>query len=300
MRLPDFEAWGIFAAVAEQRSFTGAAAELGLSKATVSKAVTRLEQQLGAPLFHRTSRRLALTQSGAKLVDHARRILAEGEAAQEAARDEAGAPSGSIRLAVPLSFGLCRVAPLLAEFLTLHPAITVDLHLSDAQVDLIGEGFDLGLRIARLPDSSLRARRLCAVKLHTLASPGYLRDHGEPSHPGQLGEHRCLAYAQGKTPSLWSFTGADGSEAHVRPLGPLQVNNGDAMLPALCAGLGVGQLPDFICDGEIAAGRLVPILRDWAPPPLALHLLSPPGTLRTRRVTALADFMVERLARPGS
>jgi DNA-binding transcriptional LysR family regulator len=300
MRLPDFEAWGIFAAVADLGSFTAAASALSLSKATVSKAVTRLEQQLGAPLFHRTSRRLSLTQSGAKLVDHARRIRAEGEAAQEAARDEAVAPAGQIRLAVPLSFGLGRIAPLLADFLTANPAISIDLHLSDAQVDLIGEGYDLALRIARLPDSSLRARRLCAVRLHTLASPAYLAAHGEPRHPGQLGEHRCIAYAPGRNPQPWSFSGSDGSQVTVRAAGPLQVNNGDAMLPALCAGLGVAQLPDFIAEAEMAAGRLVPILADWSPPPLALYLLSPPGTLRTRRVSALADFLVARLASPAA
>lgn len=296
MRLPDFEAWSIFATVAQQGGFSRAAAALGMSKATVSKAITRLEQQIGAPLFHRTSRRLALSETGAKLLDHAQRILAEGEAAVEAARDEASAPSGLVRLAVPMSFGLRRAAPLIADFLTANPAISVEMQLSDAQVDLIGEGFDLALRIAQLPDSSLRSRRLCDVRLLTVASPLYLRRYGEPRHPAALGEHHCIVYAHSGGAVTWHYRHVDGGEAAVRPAGPVRMNNGDAMLPALCAGLGIAQLPDFICNDDIRAGRLVSLLRDWSPPPLGLHLLSPPGTLRPRRVTALFDFLVERLA----
>jgi DNA-binding transcriptional LysR family regulator len=297
MRLPDFEAWSIFASVAEQGGFSRAASHLGMSKATISKAVTRLEAELGAPLFHRTSRRLTLSETGSKLLEHAKRIVAEGEAAMEAARDEASEPAGLVRLAVPMSFGLSYAAPIIADFLAAYPAISIDLALSDVKVDLIGEGFDLALRIATLPDSSLRARRLCDVQLLTIASPDYLRAFGEPRHPAELGEHRCLGYALAANPETWHYRHGDGREAAVRVAGPLRTNNGDAMLPALCAGLGVGQLPDFICMPEIRAGRLVAILRDWGPPPFGLHLVSPPSPLRPRRVTALADFLSERLAK---
>ncbi len=296
MRLPDFEAWSIFATVAEQGGFSRAAAHLGMSKATVSKAVSRLEAQLGAALFHRTSRRLTLSETGSKLLDHAKRILAEGEAAIEAARDEASAPSGLVRLAVPMSFGLKRAAPFIADFLSEYPAISVDLHLSDAKIDLIGEGYDLALRIARLPDSSLRAKRLCDVQILTIASPAYLRSFGEPRHPAELGEHRCITYSLSATPETWHYRHADGRDAAVRPSGPLRLNNGDAMLPALCAGLGIAQLPDFICGEDIRAGRLIAILRDWTPPPLGLHLVSPPSRLRPRRVSVLAQFLADKLS----
>src|SRR6201994_5109980 len=245
-KLPDFEALAIFAKVVELRSFAAAAAELALSKATVSKAVGRLEGRLGARLFNRTSRRLALTDAGQKLAERAARLLADGEAAENEALAQSSVPRGLVKLAVPMSFGVKEVGPILPEFLKLHPEVAIDLHLSDATVDLIGEGFDAGLRIARLPDSSLIARRLCAVPRYTVAAPSYLKTHGRPTHPMQLAEHRCFGYAYLSTPNLWHYTNAAGEQASVRPGGGLRANNGEALMPALLAGLGVAALPDFI------------------------------------------------------
>jgi DNA-binding transcriptional LysR family regulator len=295
MRLPDFEAWSIFACVVEHKSFTGAADTLGLSKATISKAVTRLETQVGAPLFHRTSRRLSLTESGAKLVEHARAILAEGQAAEEAARDEASEPVGLVRLAVPMSFGLSHVGPVVAEFLCEYRGISIDMHLSDAKVDLIGEGFDVGLRIASLPDSSLRARKLRDVTTHIVAAPSYLERMGRPRHPAELGEHECLRYSLLTTPELWRFTNAKGEEAAVRPHGRLRANNSDVMLYSLRSGHGIAVVPDFIIDDDLASGAVVPILEEWRPQPVALHLVTPPGMIRPARVTALIEYLVQRL-----
>jgi DNA-binding transcriptional LysR family regulator len=295
MRLPDFEAWSIFACVVEHKSFTGAANTLGLSKATISKAVTRLETQVGAPLFHRTSRRLSLTESGAKLVEHARAILVEGQAAEEAARDEASEPVGLVRIAVPMSFGLRHVGPVVAEFLCEYRGISIDMHLSDAKVDLIGEGFDIGLRIAALPDSSLRARKLRDVKTHIVAAPSYLERMGTPRHPAELGEHECLRYSLLTTPELWRFTNAKGEEAAVRPHGRLRANNSDVMLYSLRSGHGIAVVPDFIIDADLASGAVVPILEDWQPQPVALHLVTPPGTIRPARVTALIEYLASQL-----
>lgn len=295
MRLPDLEAWAIFAAVVEHRSFTAAAEALSVSKATVSKGVSRLEDSLGTVLFHRTSRRLSLTESGRPLADRARRIVEEAEAAEEAARDAASALSGTIRVAAPMSFGVTHVAPAIADFLTAHPGVSIDLHLSDEKVDIVALGFDLALRIASLPDSSLRARRLGAMPIHVVAAPSYLERRGTPTHPAHLAEHDCLSYAYGSTPDLWRFRNAQGEEAAVRLKGPLRTNSGNAMLPVLCAGLGIAVLPGFIVDRDIAAGRLVSVLADWtAGNGVALHLLSPPGAHRPARVESLIDYLATR------
>ena len=296
-RLPDFEGLAIFAKVVELRSFAGAASELSLSKATVSKAVGRLEQRLGARLFNRTSRRLALTDAGQKLSGHAGRLLAMGEAAENEALAQAVAPRGLVRLAVPMTFGVKAVAPILPEFLAQYPDVAIDLHLGDAMVDLIGEGFDLGLRIASLPDSSLIARRLCAMPRYTVASPAYLKRHGRPTHPMHLAQHRCLGYAYLSTPDVWHYTNARGEQASVRPGGPLRVNNGEALLPALLAGLGIADLPGFIVDDALATGAVEMILKGWKQNEGAVHLVMPSRGPRPARVELLADFLTRQFAK---
>src|ERR1041384_5270245 len=296
-KLPDFEALAIFAKVVELRSFAAAATELSLSKATVSKAVSRLEERLGARLFNRTSRRLALTDAGQTLAARAARLLADGEAAESEALAQSLVPRGLVRLAVPMTFGVKAVAPLLPEFLALYPDVSIDLHLSDAMVDLIGEGFDAGIRIARLPDSSLLARRLCAMPRHTVAAPAYLRRPARPPHPMHLAQHRCLGYSYLSNPGIWHYSGPNGEQASVRPAGPLRVNNGEALMPALLAGLGIADLPDFIVGDAIASGAVEVILKNWKQPEGAVHLVTPPGAPRPARVEALAEFLAKRLGK---
>lgn len=294
-RLPDFEALAIFAKVVEMRSFAGAASELALSKATVSKAVTRLEERLGARLFNRTSRQLALTDAGQRLSQRAAQLLADGEAAENEALAQAAVPRGLVRLAVPMTFGVRTIAPLLPDFLNAYPEVAIDLHLSDAKVDLIGEGFDAGVRIGTLPDSSLLARRLCAMPRYTVAAPSYLKRYGTPTHPMHLGQHKCFGYTYLSTPGVWHFTNAKGEQASVRPSGALRVNNGEAVMPALLAGLGIANLPEFIIGDAIAAKKVDVILKDWKQPEGAVHLLMPPGGPRPARVEVLADFLATRL-----
>ncbi len=295
--LPDLEGLAIFARVAELRSFSRAAEELKLSKATVSKAVSRIEARLGARLFNRTSRRLALTDAGQNLAVHAAAMLAQGEAAESEAMSQSAAPRGLVRLAVPMSFGVLYIAPLLPDFFQAFPGISIDLHLSDAQVDLIGDGFDAAIRIAALPDSSLVARRLCDMPIHLVAAPTYLKAHGKPRHPLQLAEHAGLGYSYQLTPDTWRFHNKSGETASVRPSGPLRVNNGEAMLPSLIAGLGIGILPQFIMQDALAKKQLEIVLPEWSLPASAVYWLTPPGGPRPKRVEALADFFAGRLAR---
>jgi len=296
-KLPDFEALAIFAKVVELRSFAAASAELAVSKATVSKAISRLEDRLGARLFNRTSRRLALTDAGQRLSERAARLLADGEAAENEALSQSVAPRGLVRLAVPMTFGVKAVAPILPEFLEQYPDVSVDLHLSDAMVDLIGEGFDAGLRIARLPDSSLIARRLCAMPRYTVAAPSYLKRHGRPTHPMHLAQHRFLTYTYLSTPNIWHYTNAAGEQASVRPAGQLRVNNGEALIPALVAGLGIADLPDFIVGEAIASGQVEIILKGWKQAEGAVHLVMPPGGPRPARVEVLSEFLATHFAK---
>lgn len=297
-KLPDLEALAIFAKVAELRSFVRAAEELELSKATVSKAIARLEQRLGARLLNRTSRRLALTDAGRQLAERAARILADGEAAESEALAQSATPRGLVRLAAPMSFGLTAVAPLMPEFHALYPDVAVDLDLTDAVVDLIGAGFDAALRIAALPESSLRARRLRDMRRFLVAAPSYIERHGRPTHPRDLMQHACLCYAYLPIPDIWRFINAAGEEVQLRPTGPLRTNNADALMPALLAGLGLAVQPDFVVGHAIAEGRLQAVMPDWSPPPIALHLVTPPGGPRPARVEALAGFLAQHLGRP--
>ena len=295
MALPDYEAWAIFAAVARLGSFTAVARELALSKPTISKAITRLEQSLGTVLFHRTSRKISLSTAGKSLLPHAQQIANDGEAAMEAARDTTHLLRGQVRLAAPLSYGLSHLAPVIADFMCAYPEITVDLQLNDARVDLIEEGFDCAIRIAALPDSSLRAIRLREVQGYFIAAPSYIRRMGQPRVPGDLVDHDCFVYSNSSSPEFWHITGPNEQATNLRPKCRFQSNNGDVMLPALIAGRGIGYLPDFLCQKALDAGQLINVLPEWRIGDIALNIVMPPSRLRPARVDALVNFLKENL-----
>lgn len=295
-KLPDFEAWAIFARVAETGSFARAADELELSKATVSKAVSRLEARLGAGLFHRTSRRLSLTESGRNALERANRILAEGEAVEAETAAQSVIPRGVVRLAAPVSFGLLHMADILPDFLARYPEVTLDVNLADHKVDLVADGYDLAVRIAQLQDSSLLARKLCDMRIMLVGSPRYFEAFGKPEHPRDLAQHRCFTYANVENPDVWRFANAAGEEQSVNVAGPMRVNSSESLSASLRAGLGVALQPEFICWRDLKEGGLETAMCDWRPPTPALHIVSPPGRLRPMRVKVLMDFLAERLA----
>jgi DNA-binding transcriptional LysR family regulator len=297
--LPDFEGLAMFAKVAEERSFAGAARALGVSVATVSRAVARLEGRLGARLLNRTSRQLALTGFGHLIAESAMKVYREAEAAEGAAREMSSRPRGVVRLSVPMSFGLRWVAPLLPAFFREYPEVSVDLHLSDAQVDLVGQGFDAALRIAVLADSSLVARRLCPVSPLVVAAPAYLEQHGTPQHPSDLARHACLGYAYRARSDVWRFTNHAGEEVSIKPAGPLRVTNADALMPTVLDGLAIAEFPEFICADQVRDGSLVPILRDWTLPRGGLYFVTPSARTRPAKVEALSKFFVRHLSQPS-
>lgn len=295
---PDFEGLAMFAKVAEEGSFAAAARAMGVSVATVSRGVARLEERLGARLFNRTSRQLALTEFGGTIAEKAGDIYRQAEEAENAAREMSVQPRGLVRLAVPMSFGLRWVAPLLPGFFEAYPEVAIDLHLSDATVDIVAQGFDAALRIAALPDSSLVAKRLCPVSQLVVASPAYLKRHGRPAHPRELAGRPCLSYAYRARSDVWRFTNDAGEEEAVTPAGPLRVTNADALLPTLLEGLAIAELPDFIACEYLADGRLEALLTDWHLTRGGLYFVTPSARSRPAKVTALADYFAKHLSEP--
>ena len=295
-KLPDFEGLAMFAKVAEEGSFAAAAATMGVSVATVSRAVTRLEDRLGGRLFNRTSRRLALTDYGHSLAERAAKMCAQAEETEDFARETSSRPRGLVKLAAPLSFGGRWVAPLLPEFFRTYPEISVDLHLTDVHVDLIGDGFDAALRIAIMEDASLVARLIAPVRRFLVASPDYLSRYGRPQHPHELGAHQCLTYMNRSKRDIWRFTHKNGEECTITPTGALRGTSVDALLPTVLAGLAITEFPEFVATQYFADRRLEPILTDWRMPEGGLYFVTPTLRARPAKVSALADFFIAKLA----
>lgn len=295
-KLPDFEAWAIFAKVAETGSFARAAHDLGMSQATVSKAVARLEARMQTVLLHRTSRRMSLTHSGHAARLRAERLLMDGEAIEAEISEQAQALRGLIRIAAPMSFGISHLAPLLPAFMAEHPEITLEMQFADELVDLVAQRFDLALRISTLQDSSLLARRLCAVRILLVGTPAYFEQHGRPQHPHDLAGHRFLHYTNSRTGSNWCFTHPVHGEVCQPVDAFLQANNAEALAPALYAGQGVALQPEFLVWNELQSGQLEAVMSDWQVAPIALHLVMPPGRGRPIRVQVLMDYLAGEFA----
>ncbi len=282
----------VFVKVVQERSFSAAADRLNLSKSTVSKQVRALEDRLGAQLLNRTTRRLNLTEVGEAFFERCAQVLADVEEAELAVSRMQSTPKGRLRISAPMSFGQSYLADALAKFMKDHPDIEVEYTLNDQIIDLIDEGFDLAIRVADLPDSSLIARRIAPARLTLCSSPAYLAARGTPAHPRELSDHDCTSYAYHAAGNVWDFEGPDGKHS-VRTGGRFRANNGDAMARVLASGVGIGLLPTFILKPYLQNGSLLPILDGYRVKPAGIYAVYPPNRHLSAKVRSFVDFLVQ-------
>lgn len=282
-----------FVRVAESQSFTAAAERLGLSKSAVSRRMAELEDRLGVRLINRTTRRLGLTEVGQTFYERCQRIIADIEDAECSATRVAAEPRGILRVNAPTSFGIQHLGPALAAFMTRYPRIELVMDLNDRFVDLIEEGYDVALRIGRLRDSSLVARRLAVSRRVLCAAPAYLDQAGRPRQPEDLARHRCLIYTNVASPGHWTLIGPDGTVT--QPVtGPMHSNNGDMLRELAIAGHGIATLPSFLVADALTDGRLEMVLPDHPPIEGALHAIFPHGRHLTTKVRVFVDFLARQ------
>jgi DNA-binding transcriptional LysR family regulator len=294
-QLPDFEAWAIFSKVVECGSFSDAARDLGLTKATVSRAVTRLEARLRTTLLTRTTRKLSLTESGRAALARAARILEDGAAIEAEILEEAAIPRGPIRLACSAAFGVRALAPLLPEFFTLYPEIELDFHITDEPVDLIAAGFDMAIKPGAVADSTLKVTRLVSLRTSIIGAPAFFERHGRPERPEDLSRLPAIVFTQLPQPQDWRLRHPQEGERLVRVEAAYRFNNAAAVIPTLTAGLALAAQPELFVRRELASGALETVLADWAVAAIPIHALTPPAKTRPARVRVLIDFLRRRL-----
>ncbi|MEO1118952.1 MAG: LysR family transcriptional regulator [Pseudomonadota bacterium] len=281
-----------FVAVVEAGSFTAAADRLGVAKSAVSRRVRELEQRLGAQLLNRTTRATDLTDSGRAFYERAVRVLADLDEAEAAVAQRGGRLIGTLRVALPLSFGTLHMAAPIAAFLEAHPEIDLQVDLNDRRVDLVSEGMDLALRIGHLRDSTLIARKLFDVKFVTCASPAYLAAHGTPATPEDLTDHHVLVYTNVTDPRLLPYVDAEGQSHDVRVEPRLAASNGDLLVAAAAEGQGIVVEPNFMAAQAVADGSLVPILHGYSRPTTPAYIVYPHTRHLSLRVRAFIDHVI--------
>jgi DNA-binding transcriptional LysR family regulator len=279
--------------IVEEGSLTRAAQRLGMSRAAVLKHLVALEDRLGARLLNRTTRRCSLTEAGTAFHERSRQILGDLEEAEREAGSAGARPSGRLKLNAPMTFGTMHLAAAIPAYCAAYPSVSIDVTLNDRTVDLVDEGFDLAVRIGRLADSTLVARRLAPCRFVACASPDYLVRRGTPTVPSEFGVHDCLGYSYAASRDIWEFVGPEGPVS-VRVTGPLRANNGEALAAAAAAGLGVVLSPTFIVSSHLAAGRLVPVLDGYAIAERGIFAVWPAGRHLSAKVRTFVDFLVSR------
>ena len=291
-----FEDLQAFVAVVEAGSFTAAAERLDAAKSAISRRVSALEERLGAQLLRRTTRRLNLTETGRSFYERSARILADLDEAESAVAQEHGELRGTLRVALPLSFGIRHMCEPIAEFSRRHPRVEFDLDLNDRRIDLVEEGVDLAVRIGRLADSSLIARRLFEARTVVCASQAYLEQHGAPQTPDELRDHRCLVYGNLPEPDKWVCRDPDGNHIRVDVNATMTATSGDFLSAAASQGLGITMQPTFIAGEGIRRGDVVPILTRYEWPITPAYAVYPPTRHLSYRVREFIDFLVEHFS----
>ncbi len=284
------DAMKLFVRVAELGSFAAVSQQLGVARSVVTRQIAGLEAHLGVKLMARSTRRLSLTSAGTTYLEKCRVILNLVEAAETDVAEERLTPRGNIRISLPLSFGLKRLAPLLIEFSQRYPEVGLDMDYSDRRVKLIEEGIDLSIRITRRLDGSDVARKIGIGRMQVVASKKYLAQHGRPQHPAELIHHECLGYTSGGVAQSWEFK-VDG-QLHSFPVrSRINANNGDVLTEAAAQGLGITLQPDFITEDFLADGRIEVILVDFPVAELGIYAMLPSNRHIPHRVRVLMDFL---------
>lgn len=289
------DAMQLFVRVAELGSFAAVAQQMGLARSVVTRQIAALETHLGVKLMARSTRRLSLTSAGTAYLEKCRVILNLVEAAETDVAEERLAPRGNIRISLPLSFGIKRLAPLLLDFSGRYPEVGLDMDYSDRRVKLIEEGIDLSVRITRRLDGGDVARRIGSSHLRVVAAPDYLARHGRPLHPSELIHHECLGYTAGGTTQQWQFMVA-GQLLGFPVRSRIHANNGDVLVEAAAQGMGITLQPDFIIGDKLLTGRLAAILDDYPVPELGIYAMLPSNRHVPHRVRVLMDFLATGLA----
>lgn len=291
-----FQEMQTFCAVVDAGSFVKAADTLGFSKAAVSRYVADLETRLGVRLLHRTTRQLSLTEEGAVFNARCRELLSGVEEAEAEISSRSGAARGLLRVNVPVTFGILHLAPLWDSFHELHPQVRLDVTLSDRVVDVVEEGFDMAIRIASLPSSSLISKRLASTRIVLCASPKYLESHSVPSHPSELSNHQVIGYSYWSGGDSWQFDGPDGPvSVTIKPW--MTSNNGDTCRAVALAHQGIILQPTFLVGEDLAAGRLVELLPEYRSIELGIYAIYPTRKHVAPKVRALVEFLAEQLSK---
>lgn len=287
-----------FVAVVQGGSFVKAADKLATSKAVLSRLVMELEAQLDTRLLNRTTRRQSLTEAGADYFERCRKILDDLVEANLAASAGTARPVGRLRINAPVSFGNLHLAPLWGGFLQRHPDVTLDVTLSDRVVDLVEDGYDLAIRIARLPDSSLVSRQLASTRVVLCAAPAYLKRQPKLRSIKDIAAHPVIAYSYWSGGDVWAFEGPDGP-AEVVTQARLRSNSGDTCLAAALAGQGLILQPDFIVGPDLKAGRLVEVLPQYRAPTLAIHAVYPSRQHLSVKVRRMVEHLAAAFKKPA-